>query len=79
MKGRRQNTVHAIRAKLRWSWVKTVCRIAVKVGFLIVVYSLRVERWRPENIINLWVRSVLVPYNVVWDAHSGSGRGTDVR
>lgn len=76
MKGRRQNTVHATRAKLRCSWVKTVWRIAVKVGFLMVVYSLRVERWRPENIINLWVRSVLVLCNGVWDGYLGCGRGT---
>lgn len=40
--------------------MKTVWLIAVRVGFLVVVYSLRVERWRAENIINLSVRCVLV-------------------
>jgi hypothetical protein len=76
MKGRRQKTVHAIRAKLRWSWVKTVWRIAVKVGFLMAVYSFKVERWRPENIINLWVRGLLVPCNGAWGVNLGSKRLT---
>lgn len=34
--------------------------IAVNVGFFMVVYSFRVERWRAENIINLSVRYMLV-------------------
>lgn len=38
--------------------MKTVWLIAVRVGFLVVVYSLRVERWRAENIINLFIRCV---------------------
>lgn len=56
--------------------MKTVWLIAVRVGFLVVVYSLIVERWRAENIINLSVRSVLVLCNMVWDEHLGSGRVT---
>lgn len=41
--------------------MKTVWLIAVSVGFLVAVYSLRAERRREENIISLVaVRSVLV-------------------
>ena len=53
--------------------MKTGWLIAVRVGLLVAMYSLRVERWRAEDIINLTIRSVLVSYVgvYIWEVEDG--------